>query len=108
MNAVDIQEADEHSVLSFTRKLIEVRNTQSALRLGSIEFLYSDDSLLLLKRTYQHEQILCLFNLGRDEKPVPDLYRNTGRVMLVSGYGAATEGRVPPYSVRITIVEGVK
>jgi alpha-glucosidase len=66
--AVDSQEDDSKSVLSFFRELIHLRSSSPALRRGNLEFLDAPDSLLAFTRDWGEEMAWCVFNLG--EEPI--------------------------------------
>jgi alpha-glucosidase len=62
--AVDRQEADPHSMLALTRRLLATRNAHAALRLGSMEIVTATDTLLLFERRHGNQTMLCAFNFG--------------------------------------------
>lgn len=62
--AVDVQEKDPASTLNMTRKFIGFRNRHAALRLGDIEFIDTDEPLLMFRRTLNDDRLLCVFNLS--------------------------------------------
>jgi alpha-glucosidase len=66
--AVDQQEADAHSLLHWTRRVLALRNGSSALRDGAIRFIDLPEALaaelLAFHRSAADEELLCLFNLG--------------------------------------------
>ncbi|HRO02266.1 MAG TPA: alpha glucosidase [Terricaulis sp.] len=62
--AVDVQQADAHSVLAFTTALIALRKASAALRTGAYAALEAPAPLLAFERSAGDERVLCLFNLG--------------------------------------------
>ena len=62
--AVDRQDADPASMLNLTRRLIALRKTEPALRLGSLRFLDAPAPILAFERTYGEDALICAFNLG--------------------------------------------
>jgi alpha-glucosidase len=62
--SVAIQEQQADSTLHGFRRFMRWRQTQSALRLGSIRFYQISEPLLGFVREYQGEKILCVFNLS--------------------------------------------
>ena len=66
--AVDVQEADEHSLLNTYRAFLAWRREQPVLVDGSIRLWHADDSLLVFERRVGDEGWLCLFNMGSDDK----------------------------------------
>ncbi|RVT82412.1 alpha-amylase family glycosyl hydrolase [Inhella crocodyli] len=69
--AVDRQAADPGSMLNTTRALIALRRRHPALRLGTLTALVADGPLLVLRREWQGEAVLCAFNLGAQALPTP-------------------------------------
>ena len=68
---IEAQEKDSNSVLNFTRAFLSWRKDQPALIDGDIEFHdYPDQKVLSFTRYNEHQEILCIFNLGEDEKIV--------------------------------------
>jgi alpha-glucosidase len=65
VRAVDVQEADENSVLAHARRMISLRKAHPALRLGDIRFLDAEGKVLAFAREGE-ERLVCVFNLGRD------------------------------------------
>ncbi|MDP1912760.1 MAG: alpha glucosidase [Brevundimonas sp.] len=63
--AVDSQNADPASMLNLTRRLIALRKTEPALRLGSLRFLEAPAPILAFERTDGEDALICVFNLGR-------------------------------------------
>lgn len=61
--AVNTQDADEDSVLNFTRTLIAFRKKTPALRRGAQNFI-DHPALLIFQRQYENCEALCVFNLG--------------------------------------------
>ena len=66
--AVDVQEARNTSCLHFTRALMALRHAHPALRLGSFEPVQVSDTLLVVRRQYAEDAVLCAFNFSA--KPV--------------------------------------
>ncbi len=62
--AVDRQENDPNSLLSFYRHFLAWRKTQPALLYGEFSLLAEHPQLLAYVRTHGAEKILCLFNLS--------------------------------------------
>lgn len=66
--AVDVQEDDPHSLLHFTRHLLAWRKSQPALMKGHTRAQTVDDDILILLRYHRDQTLLCLFNMGPQEK----------------------------------------
>jgi alpha-glucosidase len=66
--AVDRQEADPGSTLNLTRRLVALRKSHRALRVGAIRPVEAPAPLLAFERGEGAGRLLCVFNLG--EAPV--------------------------------------
>jgi alpha-glucosidase len=64
--AVDRQDADPTSILNLTRRLIALRKTEPALRLGTLHFLDAPAPLLAFERVHGDAVLTCVFNLGHE------------------------------------------
>jgi alpha-glucosidase len=75
--AVDRQEADPHSTLHLTRRLIALRKRLPALRTGAIRPVDAPAPLLAFERGEGATRLLCVFNLGgeRVDWPLPSGWR---------------------------------
>ena len=62
--AVDRQQADPDSLLTLTRRLIAMRKTEPALRLGALRFLDGPEGILAFERSVGDDVLTCMFNLG--------------------------------------------
>ena len=96
--AVSAQEADPHSTLHWTRKVLALRKAHAALRLGAVEFLDTPETLLAFTRGQGGDAVLCVFNLGH--RPLawdlPDGWRPLAHVNPgdTAGHIAPLEGLV--------------
>ncbi|MDE1918427.1 MAG: DUF3459 domain-containing protein, partial [Sphingomonadales bacterium] len=90
--AVDVQEADPESQLHWMRKVIALRASQPALRLGAMDHMTSDEALLCFTRHVRHEKIVCAFNLSNGPR---DYDAPEGEVLLA--VNGATTGLLPAY-----------
>ncbi len=61
--AANTQESNPKSVLNFVRKVINIRQSFSALRIGDLTFIEPAGDVLAFQRNYQDQEILCVFNL---------------------------------------------
>ena len=68
--AVATQEKQENSALAKCRRLVALRQSSQALRLGSFEVLQSDPTTLVFVRRHNAEALLCGFNFGTAKKPL--------------------------------------
>lgn len=62
------QDADDDSLLHWTRKLLALRRAHPALRHGSIEILEATDGVLVFRRACAGRSILCRFGLNADTR----------------------------------------
>jgi len=62
--SIDAQRADADSVLSHTRRFLQWRRTQPALRTGDIAFLDTPEPVLAFVRTAGDARVLVVFNLS--------------------------------------------
>ena len=65
--AVDEQEKDPDSVLSFYRKMLKFRQHSNLLREGKMSFYNTEEPVLSFAREYKGTIIVCLFNLSQQE-----------------------------------------
>lgn len=65
--AVEDQDSDPASTLSFARRLLATRRESEALRLGDIEFQQAPAPVLAFLRSYKGERILSVFNMSGQE-----------------------------------------
>ena len=80
--SVSVQEADPASTLNWTRKVLALRSSHSALRTGTIEFLDTPPTLLAFIRGAGAEAVLCVFNLGHEpiRWRLPEDWRPTAHI----------------------------
>ncbi len=92
--AVDMQEANQWSVLHFVRKLIAVRRNSAALRYGSISFEEAPDGVIAFSRRFDGERVLCAFNIGEAETS----WKAEGGpgMSVLAALGAGHDGSPPP------------
>ena len=89
--AVDVQEPDPASVLNTTRAFFNWRRERRPLVTGTIRFRRDRGPVLAFERANEADRILCLFNLGGEER----LYA-AGAPIVDAGFaspGAAIAGR---------------
>jgi len=90
--AVDRQEADPGSVLSFAKALIVLRRREAALRIGDITLIEAGPALLRFTRALGGHVLDIALNLGGEAATIPV----SGPVMLA--VNGAEPGRLPPLS----------
>lgn len=89
---IDRQETDRQSTLHFFRQALGVRAASPALRFGSCEVLDSPDDILALRRVYDNEEALAVFNLGTE----PLSWQPSGPAGFTVDLAAGVSGAVPP------------
>jgi len=68
--AIDIQQADADSMLSFSRKALAFRTTQQALKTGDISNISHKGELLSFYRHNNQQKLRCLFWLGAGKSQI--------------------------------------
>ncbi len=93
---VEAQESDQHSLLSWMRRMLKVRKRHKAFGRGALQFLYPGNrKILAYIRCFKRddgetELILCVFNLSRTAQAVElELSAFAGRVPVDLVGGAA-------------------
>jgi maltose alpha-D-glucosyltransferase/alpha-amylase len=79
---VESQQRDLHSLLNWTRRMLEVRNRYRAFGRGTLTFLYPGNrKILAYLREFEDELVLCVANLSRTLQAVElDLTMYDGRI----------------------------
>ena len=90
--AVNVQDADDGSLLAFTRQVIALRNATPALRHGAVASCNAHGTLLDFVREQDGAQVRCLFNLSPD----PCAVDAGGRILLA--LNGATPQNLPGYA----------
>lgn len=85
--AVEVQEGEATSPLNLTRRLLALRKSEGALRLGSLRLLETADPVVAFERIHEGRSLICAFNLGDTDAPAPRI----GRV-LASVNGGSADG----------------
>lgn len=95
--AVDRQEIDQRSTLNQVRQFVSFRRRHRALRLGAIEFIDAPEPILMFRRSYEDESLLCVFNLGGEQTQT--MLPKGGKALGYGLPGAVEKERVtlPPY-----------
>ena len=94
--AVDAQEADPDSLLTFTRTMLALRKANPALRHGALAILVADAACLAFRRTSSDQSLLCVFNLSREAINWPASVDGSGRIL--SAANCAAPDNLPPYA----------
>ena len=93
--AIDRQEADPESLLTFTRMALALRRSHPALRIGSCEVLLADEHRLVVRRKTAKQSIVALFNLSSLEVDWP--ISPIGEGTTIASANGATVGHLPPF-----------
>jgi alpha-glucosidase len=80
-------------MLNFTRRLIGARRASSALKTGDVKILDLAKGVLGFERHAPDEQLVCLFNLTREEAEV-NVAQGAGVVMAINEAAAGGGGQV--------------
>ena len=94
--AVDAQEADPGSLLTFTRNMLALRKANPALSHGALTILVADAACLAFRRTFDDQSLLCVFNLSNAPIAWPESGGGSGRILTATN--GATSGSLPPYA----------
>ncbi|MEA1647426.1 alpha-glucosidase family protein [Nitrospirillum sp. BR 11164] len=70
--AVDRQQADPHSHLALTRRVLGLRKAHAALAVGDMRFIETGEHVLAFERSHGDETLLCLFNFGPGAWTTPE------------------------------------
>jgi alpha-glucosidase len=97
--AVDRQETDPKSLLHFTRECLALRQSQPALRCGSMRIIEAGEQRLVFERSDERKRLLCTFNLSPRAAP----FRASGRALIKTG--AVEPEQLGPYAALIETVE---
>ncbi len=92
--AVDRQRDAAGSTLTLAKALLRLRHASPALRWGTLEFQDAPPDVLSFVRAADGERLLCVFNLGAEERTVP--VAGVRRALIA--VGGATPERLPPFS----------
>ncbi|WP_067734028.1 alpha-amylase family glycosyl hydrolase [Novosphingobium naphthalenivorans] len=101
--AVDRQEADNASLLHLTRSLLRLRRASTALRMGGCEVVLADEARLVLRRRFESESLLAVFNIGADEAAWPAEISQDGTVL--AAVNGALPGTLPAWGA-LWMIEG--
>ena len=92
--AVDRQEADPHSMLQVTRRLVALRREHPALVRGEMQMLDSVGDVLCFERVFENERLVCVFNLGHE--PAPWFPPEGMQVVEAVNVDTSPQGELPP------------
>ncbi len=93
---VERQQGDEHSILSFYKKLIAFRNDSPVLIEGAFQELYNNGGVYIFKRTLGEVTLLVMVNLTAKSKKIPAKFV-FGKVILSSYEMPHLDSTLKPY-----------
>jgi alpha-glucosidase len=94
--AVDRQEAEPNSQLALARRLIALRNRLPALRNGTMRIMEAGAEILIFQRAHAAEELLCIFNFGRQPHTLDPAPSGSWRVL--EAVGGANAWTLPSWS----------
>ncbi len=90
--AVSAQVGKPQSMLETTRRLLAIRKGSPELRHGSFELVQALHGVLVFRRCLGDRCVLCAFNFGQDDAPMPPEAKDMARLASING----ASGRVLP------------
>ncbi len=102
--AVDVQNAEANSLLNLTRKLIALRQSTPALRLGKIEGLRVSGDLLTFDRLFEGRRLQCSFNFGAE--PIDAMLDDGDQNSTILSINGATPSKLPAFGALIAKLSG--
>lgn len=96
--SVDVQEADEASLLNHTRAMLALRNANPALHHGAVTHCGEQGDLLVFERSTRDQSVRCLFNLGNSHIPI-EAGLATGEVL--ASVNGANPQTFPPFGAMV-------
>ena len=94
---VEAQEADENSLLAFTRAAIALRKANPAMHHGEVTECRHEGDLLILTREADGQTLQFRFNLGSETVALGDCHGET--LMAING---ASHSELPPHAAIVT------
>jgi alpha-glucosidase len=94
--AVDVQEPDPASMLTFTKSMIALRNDHSALISGDLHIIEATGDLLVFERSADEHTMLCAFNMGGRALDWQPAHHDRWRIVKSVNQGTLTQ--LPPFA----------
>lgn len=104
--AVDVQEADDTSLLHEFRRFLHWRRNVPALVLGTLQPLALPEPLVGFVREHEGQRVLALFNLSDQPAPLPPI--EMGRPLPASGFVLGPDGTLAPFGVHFSALAAVE
>ncbi|UTR07253.1 alpha-glucosidase [Alkalihalobacillus sp. LMS6] len=95
---IEKQQDDPDSILSYYRKMIEVRKQFDTLVYGNYELLDTDDNVFAYERKSQNETITIVVNLSENERALPVIKDDE---LLLTNVDSEASGTLLPYEARV-------
>ena len=95
--AVDVQRDDPQSLLSYTKQVLALRNTNPALHHGAVVSCKPEGDLLELTREADGQRLRCLFNMGT--QPVETNCNSAAGPLFATN--GSTPAKLAPYGAVI-------
>ena len=97
--SVDLQDTDETSLLSLTKRLIAMRNGNPALLSGDLRVIEATGDLLVFERMWEDQNMLCVFNMGDEALDWRTVQPSRWRIIESINNGDLTQ--LPPFAAFI-------
>ena len=98
---------DPNSVFNFYKKLIEIRKTNSTVIHGSIDFIDSNENLMIFQRTYQKQKLMICLNLSNQEQNC-NLSQFNENQILINNYQNFDKMKLNPFQVIVFEINNEK
>lgn len=95
---IEKQQDDPDSILSYYRKMIEVRKQFDTLVYGNYELLDTDDNVYAYERKSENETITIVVNVSEQERALPFMKDDE---LLLTNVDSETSGTLFPYEARV-------
>ncbi len=90
------QQLDDHSVLSFYRKLIAYRNESDILKFGEFDELYNKHGVFVFERRFGQKSLTVVINLTKKQQKIKADFLN-GKVLFSSYESDDVQPSLKPY-----------
>ena len=100
---VEIELFKDNGVLSFWRKMIELRKTRPALLDGRFVPIYEGKTIYAFERVCEGERLLAIFNMCSKERRIPRAVDVSGE-LVISTHGKG--GTLMPFEFRLIKKDG--
>lgn len=93
--AIDRQESDPQSLLHFTRRMLNLRKTHPALRVGTVDGCSHNGNFMSITRSEGAERLTWLFNFGEGTIAIAE---HTAGKRIVDAFNGADAAALPPFA----------